>query len=235
MSSRVARRLDALAARHQLDPVARDRLAVLLDALSRPEAPTAVHEPAQGVDIHLADALVALDLPEVRVATTVADLGAGAGLPGLALAIARPDARIALVESGSRKCGFLTGVIEALDLVNAEVVCARVEEWRGGVGAVDVACARALASLAVLCEYAAPLLVDDGVLVAWKGAVDPAEAADGAAAASRLGLEPDRVEAVTPFRAAQHRTLHVYRKVAPTPPGYPRRAGMAVKRPISAP
>ena len=94
--------------------------------------------------------------------------------------------------------------------------------------------ARALASLPVLCEYAAPLLADGGVLVAWKGAVDPAEDADGLAAAEALGLRREEVRAVEPYAGAEHRTLHVLRKIAPTPPGYPRRPGMAVKRPLRA-
>ena len=85
----------------------------------------------------------------------------------------------------------------------------------------------------MLCEYAAPLLADGGVLVAWKGAVDDAEAADGAAAAATLGLEPADVLAVQPYPAAERRTLHVFRKIAPTPSRFPRRAGMAVKRPLA--
>ena len=84
----------------------------------------------------------------------------------------------------------------------------------------------------MLCEYAAPLLADGGVLVAWKGAVDEDEAADGATAAALLGLEPVEVLAVDPYPAAERRTLHLYRKVAPTPERFPRRAGMALKRPL---
>ena len=68
--------------------------------------------------------------------------------------------------------------------------------------------------------------------VAWKGAPEPAEVAAGVAAAELVGLAPAGVHAVTPFPAAERRTLHVFRKVAPTPPRFPRRAGMAVKRPL---
>jgi len=91
-----------------------------------------------------------------------------------------------------------------------------------------------VAALPVLCEYAAPLLAEGGSLVAWKGAVSDDEAADGRAAASELGLEPTEVLSVTPFPAAREHTLHVFRKTAPTPPRYPRRPGIATKRPLSA-
>jgi 16S rRNA (guanine527-N7)-methyltransferase len=86
----------------------------------------------------------------------------------------------------------------------------------------------------VLCEYAAPLLRDGGVLVAWKGAVSEAEAADEKAAAEHLGLRLEPVRSVVPFPGSERRTLHVLRKVAPTPSNYPRRPGIATKRPLSA-
>ena len=195
-----------------------------------PAAPTTVRDVAAAVDRHLADSLVALELPEVRGAGRIADLGAGAGWPGLALAAALPHARVALVESALRRCRYLA--IAAADLPNAEVVHARAEDWPAGLGANDVVTARALAALPVLCEYAAPLLAEGGVLVAWKGAVEPAEAAAGAAAAEILGLGPGAVHPVAPYPAAERRTLHVFRKIAPTPARFPRRPGMAVKRPL---
>jgi hypothetical protein len=110
----------------------------------------------------------------------------------------------------------------------------RVEAWSDGLDRCDVVCARALAPLAVLCEYAAPLLRQHGLLVAWKGAVADAEAVDGAAAAAHLGLEADAPRSVVPFPGSERRTLHVLRKVAPTPQNYPRRPGIAAKRPLSA-
>jgi 16S rRNA (guanine527-N7)-methyltransferase len=168
----------------------------------------------------------------VRDARRIADLGAGAGWPGLALAAALPDARVALVESAIRHCRYLERAVAAGHIGNAEVVHARAEEWAAGLGAHDLVTVRAVAALPVLCEYAAPLLADGGALVAWKGAVDPAEAAAGTAAAAQLGLEPVEVRAVEPYPAAQGRTLHVFAKVAPTPARFPRRPGMAVKRPL---
>jgi 16S rRNA (guanine527-N7)-methyltransferase len=201
---------------------------------SDPTAPTTVRDPREAVDRHVADSLVALELEEVRGARRVADIGAGAGWPGLALAAALPAASVALVESAVRHCRYLERAVAAGGLANATVVHARVEEWRDGIGVHDLVTARALAALPVLCEYAAPLLVEGGVFVAWKGAVSDDEAAGGAAAAVELGLEVGEVRAVSPYPAAERRTLHVFRKIAPTPARFPRRAGVAVKRPLGA-
>lgn len=226
-------RLEALGRRYGVPPAGVAALAAILELQAGdPAASTAVRDPAQAVDRHVADSLVAVDLPAVRAAHRIADLGSGAGWPGLALAAALPDARVALVESASRHCRYLERAVAAGRLENAQVVHARAEEWPAGLGAHDVVTARALAALPVLCEYAAPLLADGGVLVAWKGLVDPTEAEAGAAAGAILGLEPVEVHDVDPYPEAERRTLHVFRKVAPTPTRFPRRPGMAVKRPL---
>jgi 16S rRNA (guanine527-N7)-methyltransferase len=230
----VERALDDASRHHGVPAAARPSLVALLELLELPEAPTAVHEPARGVDVHIADSLAGLEVPDVRKARLMADIGAGAGLPGLVLAAALPEAQVVLVEATARKCEFIRQAVSAMGLGNAEVVCSRAEQWSGGLGRCDVVCARALAPLAVLCEYAAPLLRDRGVLVAWKGAVSEAEAADGAAAAMHLGLDAEPARSVVPFRGSERRTLHRFRKVAPTPPNYPRRPGIASKRPLSA-
>jgi 16S rRNA (guanine527-N7)-methyltransferase len=184
--------------------------------------------------VHIADSLVGLEVPELRRAHVIADLGAGAGLPGLVLAATLPEAHVTLVEAATRKCDFLRSAVDAMGLENADVVSARAEEWRDGIGRCDVVCARALAALPVLCEYAAPLLREQGLLVAWKGGVSDEEAADATAAADHLGLAPDPTRRVVPFPDSGQRTLRVMRKVAPTPARYPRRPGMATKRPLSA-
>ena len=89
-----------------------------------------------------------------------------------------------------------------------------------------------MGSLAVLVEYAAPLLREGGVLVAWKGARDASEEGAGAAAAAEVGMAVKEVLPVQPYPASENRHLHVFRKVAPTPERFPRRAGMAKKRPL---
>ena len=208
------------------------RFDALLDALAAPEAPTSVHDRAHARNVHVEDSLAGLEVPELRDAGRIADLGAGAGLPGLVLAIERPEAEVVLVESVGKKCAWMERTIEALGLRNARVACTRAEQL--GEAPFDVVTARALGSLAVLCEYAAPLLREGGVLVAWKGAIDQAEEADALAAARVLGLEYESVLSVEPYRGSEHRTLHVFRKLAPTPDRYPRRPGMAAKRPLRA-
>src|SRR4051794_26521159 len=216
-----------------LGPAAEAALeAVLALQAADPAASTTVRDPPAARERHVADSLVALEIDAVRAARRIADLGSGAGWPGLALAAALPAAHVALVESAARHCRYLERAVAASGLTNAEVVHARAEAWPEGRGAHDLVTARALASLPVVIEYAAPLLAMGGVLVAWKGDVDDDEAADGAAAADELGLESVEVRPVRPFPAARGRTLHVLRKVAPAPERFPRRPGMAAKRPI---
>lgn len=231
----VQQRLATLVARYSLPSAAERQLGALLEALAADaHAPTTVRDPAAAADVHLADSLAALELEAVRSATRVADLGAGAGFPGLPLAIALPQAEIALVESVARKCAFVRSAAAAAGLHNVAVVAERAESWAAGLGTRDLVTARALAPLAVLAEYAAPLLREGGALVAWKGRRDDGEERDAAAAARGLGLELETIRPVDPYPAAEHRHLHVLRKVAPTPRRFPRRPGMARKRPLGA-
>ena len=184
--------------------------------------------------MHLADGLSALQIEPLARARSIADIGAGAGFPGLALAVALPDARFDLIEASARKCELIERLARAASIANARALAVRAEQWgaEAGAGAYEAVTARALAPLAVLVEYAAPLLEGGGVLVAWKGARDGEEEARGSSAAGAVGLEPGEVRRVVPFAGARDRHLHVYRKVRSTPPRFPRRAGMARKRPL---
>jgi 16S rRNA (guanine527-N7)-methyltransferase len=221
--------------RFGLAPEATAAIERLLSLLERdPQAPTTVRARAEALDVHVSDSLSGLELGAVRSARRVADLGAGAGFPGLVLAAALPATHVALVESAGRKCAWLGRAIEAMGLANVSIVNARAEDWPAGIGAHDLVTARALAPLNVLVEYAAPLLQEGGALVAWKGRRGRAEEADGEAAARRLGLELRDVARVHPFPDARDRHLYLYLKVRPTPNGYPRRPGMARKRPLTA-
>jgi 16S rRNA (guanine527-N7)-methyltransferase len=227
--------LERLAQRYELPAGAPGALGRLLGALATDEhAPTTVRMPEEAVDVHVADSLVALELPAVRGARFIADLGAGAGFPGLPLAVALPEATVALVESNARKCAFIRRAAAAAGLENVEVVARRAESWSAGLGRCDVVTARALAPLGVLAEYAAPLLCEGGVLMAWKGRRDPDEERTAASAAAELGMALEEIRPVRPYEGAEHRHLHVLRKVAPTPDRFPRRPGMARKRPLGA-
>lgn len=233
--SGVPRRIADLVDLHGLPAGSAERLKQLLDVVATdPAAPTTVVDPAVAVDVHLADSLVALELAPVRAAARIADIGAGAGFPGLPLAIALPGARVHLVESVGRKVAFLARAVQALGLTNVETESDRAESWHAGLGRCDLVTARAVAPLGVLVEYAAPLLGDQGALVAWKGRRDAGEEADAAAASAATGLMALEVRPVQPWPDAEHRHLHLYLKVASTPSRYPRRPGMARKRPITA-
>lgn len=226
-------RLQQLSARHDLPPQAVSQFWALLLLLAHdPQAPTAVIDPSQALDVHLADSLVALDLPALRAARRLADVGSGAGFPGLALAVAVPAGEVSLIESQARKCAFLRRAVESADLGNARVIQSRVEEWGEGIGAHHVVLARAVAPQPVVLEYAAPLLGLGGVLVDWRGRRRAAEEHQALEAAAQLGLERIEVRRVSPFRDAQDRHLHLFAKVARTPDRFPRRAGLARKRPL---
>jgi 16S rRNA (guanine527-N7)-methyltransferase len=231
----VKRRAEIAAAleRHGANPAAAPALERILVALEREPDPHTSVDPLEAVDVHVADSLAGLEVGGLREARTIADLGAGAGFPGLVLAAVLAHARADLIEAARRKTAVIERLIEAGGLSRARAITARAEDWaRERPEAYDAVTARAVAPLAVLAEYAAPLLAPGGVLVAWKGRRDADEEAGGAAAAAELGLRPVQILPVTPYRGSKNRHLHVYSKVSATPDRFPRRAGVASKRPL---
>jgi 16S rRNA (guanine527-N7)-methyltransferase len=224
-----------LVARHALDRAAAARLAGLQSLLAEdPLAPTAVRDPQRILEDHLADSLVALDLEAVRSARRAVDIGSGAGLPGIPLAIALPDLNMVLLESAARKCRFLEGAIARCKLQNARVVHSRAESWRAGRGEFDLGLCRAVAPLEVVVEYGAPLLVTGGSLLVWRGGRDLQAEERAARAAHTLGLRPTEVRRVWPYPAVRDRYLHLFLKVTETPAAFPRRPGAAAKRPLGS-
>jgi 16S rRNA (guanine527-N7)-methyltransferase len=209
-------------------------MSVLAVLESDEHAPTAIRAPEQALQAHVADSLAALDIEAVSTAGRLADLGSGVGFPGLALAVALPAAEVSLVESQRRKCEFLERARTAGAVENAQVVCSRAEEWQEGIERNDVVVARALASQPVVLEYAAPLLRMGGALVDWRGRRDQASEDAAQQAAAALGLYRREIRRVIPFDQATDRYLHVFVKEAPTPERFPRRAGMARKRPLAS-
>lgn len=233
MNDEVRRRLAELEQRHRLPHRAQAQLSAILDLLAADQqAPTSIRDPQHAVDAHIADSLVGLEVDGLRDAKRVADLGSGAGFPGLPLAAALPASRFSLVESQSRKCAFLHRLLASAGLANVEIVNVRAEEWPVGAGAHDAVVARAIAPAAVVQEYAAPLLRSGGVLVDWRGRRDRREEHAALIAAAALGLERAEIRHVQPFARAREHHLHVYLKVAPTPERFPRRPGVARKRPL---
>jgi 16S rRNA (guanine527-N7)-methyltransferase len=221
----------------RLGPEGEAALESVLAALrSEASSVSSVREPDEARRVHVDDSLSGLEVPELAAARRIADLGAGAGFPGLPLAVALPGSRIDLIESVARKCEFMRRAAAAAGIGNARVVCARSEDWAKGEGreAYDAVTARAVAPLAELAELASPLLREGAVLVAWKGDREPDEEGDLEAAAEALAMSPESVVAVQPYPGSRNRHLHVVRKSGPTPARLPRRAGMARKRPVGA-
>ncbi|HEU4736846.1 MAG TPA: 16S rRNA (guanine(527)-N(7))-methyltransferase RsmG [Solirubrobacterales bacterium] len=194
---------------------------------------SSVTEPGRAWRVHVADSLTGLDFEPLREAATIADIGSGAGFPGLVLAVARPQAQVDLIESVGRKCDFIQRAIDAAGIANARVINARSEELAAGEGheTYKAVTARAVGRLSTLAELASPLLEEGGALVAWKGKRDADEEAQLTRAAEKLAMRPEEIRHVGPYAGSEHRHLHLIRKTGPTPGDLPRRPGMAKKRP----
>jgi 16S rRNA (guanine527-N7)-methyltransferase len=199
---------------------------------------SSVLDPEEGWKVHVADSLTGLEVRDLRDAARIADVGAGAGFPGLPLAVALPGAQLDLIESVGRKCEFIERAIATAGIANARVLNTRSEEWAAegaeGREAYDAVTARAVGRLSTLAELASPLLREGGVLVAWKGRRDEDEESELGRAAADLSMAPELVLDVGPYAGSRHRHLHVLRKSAPTPNDLPRRPGIAKKRPRGA-
>jgi 16S rRNA (guanine527-N7)-methyltransferase len=163
------------------------------------------------------DSLRALQLVS-RFAGPIVDVGSGGGAPGIPLAFALPGREVVLLEAERRKCEFL----ERWAPSNARVVWGRAEEqetdWAG------VAVAKALAQPPTAAEWCLPLVREGGAVILWVG---PSAARDPVAAvAAQIAGELEPVEGLPDG-------LIVIRKTGPTPPGFPRRTGVAKKRPLA--
>ena len=201
---------------------------------------TALRTRREIVSTLFGDALALLDVPQLRERSGAGwlDLGAGAGVPGIPLAVALPAAELTLLDAAVKKCDFLEAALEATGLgARASVVCARSEHFaaaaRPGREAYGVVLARAVAPLPALLELAAPLLAPGGVLLASKtGRAVREEAPAGAAVAALCGLAPGPVVPL-PRSSLDDSVCAVYRKVAVTPKRLPRREGQAVRHPLA--
>ena len=177
---------------------------------------TGLRDPAEARSMLLDDALRARPLIE-RTTGAIVDVGSGGGSPGIPLAVALPDRSFTLLEAERRKCDYLREI--ARDLPNVEVVWGRAEEQP--TDRFGAALAKALAKPPTAAELCLPLVAEGGTAILWVG--ETADTRPVAVVAQRLGarLEED-----------DHGFL-VLRKIGPTPRGFPRRAGMAKKRPLA--
>jgi 16S rRNA (guanine527-N7)-methyltransferase len=216
-----------------LDPAGRQALGKVLDLLAEERASVSSVVDDRAWKVHIADSLTGLEVPEFEAAGRIADVGAGAGFPGLALAVALPNAQVDLIESIGRKCTFMQRAIDEAGIPNATVLNTRSEDLASGNGreTYDIVTARAVGRLSTLAELASPLLKPNGVLVAWKGKRDDEEEAQLDRASEDLAMGPEQILEVGDRAGSQHRHLHVIRKLGPTPANLPRKPGIAKKRP----
>lgn len=203
---RLRRRLDDGLAALDLDlfDAVRDRLIAYVELLARWNAAynlTAVRDPGEMVARHLLDSLAIA--PHVG-GTTLADLGSGAGLPGIPLALVAPERQVTLVDSNGKKARFLREAVRALKLANVRVIEGRVQDVPGQF---DCVTARAFATLADMLNWAGGLLADGGCWLAMKGKVDEAEIA-----AVPAGFRVERIVALQVPATVGERHLIVVRK-----------------------
>lgn len=203
---------------------------------------TAITDPREMEIKHFVDSLTALDsLPPPREegeGPRLIDVGTGAGFPGVALKIMRPDLRLTLLDSLNKRLTFLKELCTALR-IKAEFLHGRAEEVgrrKGRRETYDVATARAVASLPVLCEYCLPLVKTGGQFLAMKGPDGDREAREAASAISQLGGELAAVDqrtlpGVGEEGPASRKILRID-KLSPTPDRFPRQAAKIAKQPL---
>ena len=190
---------------------------------------TAITEPAQVAKLHLLDSLSLLTLADLK-GKKVIDVGCGAGFPGVPLKIACRSVELTLLDSLGKRMQWLETVLPTLG-VNAECVTARAEEAVASRReCYDFATSRAVARLNILLELTAPYVKVGGKVLAMKGTAAQAELAEAKNAISRLGLQVEKV-AQFPMDGTAH-TVIVLKKVAPTPPQYPRRYAKIKQNPL---
>lgn len=204
--------------------------------LSEPEAPVSDSSRSEIESVHIADSLSGLEFDELSSARKVADIGSGAGLPGLPLAVHLPDTDWTLVEATGKKALFIERAAGEMGLANVSVRAVRTEDLGADPATreqFDAVTARAVGSISTTAELAAPLLRAGGHLLIWRGARDlDAEAEFDAISKDRLGIVSVEVRPVRPYPASRDRHIHLLRKNGPTPEGLPRRSGVAAKRPF---
>ena len=163
------------------------------------------------------------------------DIGTGGGFPGVPLKIRWPQIALVLTDSIGKKTAFLKELAKALDLLNVDVLTVRAEELgqdKAHRQRYDAVTARAVASLPVLCEYCLPLVKMDGWMLAPKKGDISLELEDAKKAARILGGDEPKLHRFLLPSEEEERFVVAVRKVKVTPPGYPRRVGLAKTKPL---
>ena len=186
---------------------------------------------------HILDSLSSLLADSLGGAGSLVDVGSGGGLPGIPLAIVRPDISVTLVEATGKKARYLNHAVAEFGLSNVAISNARVEDVgrrETHRGVYDVATARALARLSVVAEYCVPLLRVGGCLISMKGRLADEELGEGRRAVKELGAEVENIIKVPllPEAGDKERRLVIIRKARSTPGKYPRSVGVPAKKPL---
>ena len=196
---------------------------------------TAVEGEEEWLDKHFIDSLTVLKTDLIPRSAALIDVGTGAGFPGMVLALAREDLRVTLLDAQQKRLGFLEAVARETGAANVSLVHARAEEGAGKPGlreSFDIAAARAVAPLNVLCEYLLPYVRVGGTMLSWKGPALVNELEAGRRAAFLLGGRiGEPVSCPISGRDWDHQLLPVL-KTAKTPSLYPRKPGMPKQHPL---
>ncbi len=196
---------------------------------------TAVLEEDELLDKHFIDSLTVLKTGLIGDASSLIDVGTGAGFPGLVLAMANPELRVTLLDAQQKRLDFIQAVCEATGTANTVIVHARAEDGARRKELreqFDIAAARALAPVDVLSEYLLPYVRIGGCALCWKGPALKDELASGRRAAHLLGGSLEMpVSCSVAGREWEHLILPI-RKVQSTPKQYPRKAGTPKQKPL---
>ena len=217
----------------ELDEAVRDKLCAFGTAMVKQNEVmnlTAITAPDQVAKLHLLDSLTVLCCADLK-GKQVVDVGCGAGFPGMPLAIACPEAKITLLDSLAKRMNWLDTVLPELGVTNARTLTARAEEAVATRREkFDFATSRAVARLNILLELTAPYVRVGGKVLAMKGAAAREELAEAKNAIKRLGLQLEEVRDF-PIDGTNHSVI-ILKKVAPTPPQYPRRYAKIKQSPL---
>ena len=190
---------------------------------------TAITEPAAVAKLHLLDSLTVLTVADLKGKQLI-DVGCGAGFPGVPVAIACPDAKVTLLDSLGKRMNWLESILPQLG-INARCITARAEdavaEHREKF---DYATSRAVARLNILLELTAPYVRLGGAVIALKGSAARQELEEAQNAVKKLGLKLEEIKDFT-IDGATHSVI-VLRKVAKTPPQFPRRYAKIKQNPL---
>ncbi len=196
---------------------------------------TAVLEEKEMLDRHFIDSLTVLRTELIPENARLIDVGTGAGFPGMVLALARPDLQVTLMDAQKKRLAFLDAVCGETGCMNAVTLHMRAEDGARNIKfreQYDVAAARALAPLNVLCEYLLPFVRVGGIALCWKGPSLQDELEQGRKASRILGGRLEMpVSCGVAGREWDHRILPV-RKVEKTASAYPRKAGIPKAKPL---